>query len=389
MWIKGYGKLIVSFGAFLLLQLPAAALAIPVLGINDVSVSEGTGGSGVAIFEVIRTSTEVSSTVQFTTSAGTATEGTGSCGGTTDYLRMSGSLLFNVGERSKSIMVTICGDNRDENDETFMVYLTSPTGATIADDHGQGTIIDDDPPPVIDVSSLLRPEGNSGQSTWTYSVFLSPASGREISVNYSTSNVTATGGSSCSAGVDFVNTSGTLRFAPGEASKPVNVTVCGDTWSEPDERFNVVLSNAVNATIQGTPSSGGGIISNDEPQIPVLSVRDVSASEPVDRIGVLYGSLTFTLELSSGNHSGCSIDYVCSRVTATPTLKVGICYQGDYECSSGTIQFQPGERSKTISAKICPDRTDEPNETFELRLSTPRGMAAPDLVAVGTIVDND
>lgn len=125
--------------------------------------------------------------------------------------------------------------------------------------------------------------------------------------------------------MDYVNTNGTLRFAPGETSKTMNVTVCGDTLDEPSERFRVVLSNPVNATILTNSSSGGGIIGNDDYHIP-LSVWDVSASEPDDkRIGILDGILTFTIELSDDNHNGRSIDYACSRVTARPSQSVSSC----------------------------------------------------------------
>jgi Ca2+-binding RTX toxin-like protein len=44
----------------------------------------------------------------------------------------------------------VLGDTFDESNETFFVNLSAPTGATIADGQGVGTIVDDDasPPPV-------------------------------------------------------------------------------------------------------------------------------------------------------------------------------------------------------------------------------------------------
>ncbi|MEW6365294.1 MAG: Calx-beta domain-containing protein [Acidobacteriota bacterium] len=389
MGAKTCGKLIVSFVSFLLVHLPVAALAYPQIGINDVTVSEGNGGTTVATFSVIRSESSTSSSVMFSTSGGTATEGGNSCSGSCDYLRMSSSLTFSTGEITKTIAIAVCGDTLDEADETFTVYLSSPSGASIADPQGQATILDDDPPPSLSIGGVNRNEGNSGQTNSTFTVTLAPPSGREVSVVYATSNDTATGGASCGAGVDYVNTNGTLRFAPGVSSQTINVPVCGDTWSESNEQFRVVLSNAVNATIQPGSLSGLHIIINDEPVVPVLSIGDVSVTEPSDRIGILYSTAVFTLSLSDSNHNGCSIDYACVSGTATSSLRIGICYNGDYSGSSGTVTFQPGERSKTISVMICKDTADEPNEIFQIRLSSPRGLTAPDLTAVGTIVDND
>ena len=42
-----------------------------------------------------------------------------------------------------------------------------------------------------------------------------------VSVNYTLTNGTATGGAACGAGVDFVNTGGTVNFANGETSKNI------------------------------------------------------------------------------------------------------------------------------------------------------------------------
>jgi hypothetical protein len=46
---------------------------------------------------------------------------------------------------SQTITVPVLGDVLDEDDETFDVRLENPVNATIADDKGIGTIVDDDP----------------------------------------------------------------------------------------------------------------------------------------------------------------------------------------------------------------------------------------------------
>jgi hypothetical protein len=62
----------------------------------------------------------------------------------------SGTLTFATGETRKSIPVLVKGDHHAEPNEMFSVSLSSPTNATIAEDRGLGTILDDEPRICID-----------------------------------------------------------------------------------------------------------------------------------------------------------------------------------------------------------------------------------------------
>src|SRR5207302_7050720 len=68
------------------------------------------------------------------------------------------------------------------------------------------------------------------------------------------------------AGSDYIATSGTLTFDPGQTSKTITVLVNGDTTFEPNETFTIHLSNASNATI--AVGDGTGTIANDDPAPP-------------------------------------------------------------------------------------------------------------------------
>jgi len=74
-------------------------------------------------------------TVQYATSNGTATGGD-------DYVATTGTLTFAPGETSKTISVVVLGDTVAEGSESFLVTLSSPTGATVGDGTGTGTITD-------------------------------------------------------------------------------------------------------------------------------------------------------------------------------------------------------------------------------------------------------
>ncbi len=112
-------------------------------------------------------------------------------------------------------------------------------------------------PPTVSINNVTAAEGNTGGTSFTFTVTLSVPSSQTVTVNYATAAAgTAT------AGTDFTSASGTVTFAPGETSKTVTVTVTGDTTVESDETFTVVLSNPTNATI--ATGTGTGTITNDD-----------------------------------------------------------------------------------------------------------------------------
>lgn len=230
------------------------AAPLPSVSIANVSVSEGNSGTMTARFTVtLSAAASGPVTVAFQTADGTATAGS-------DYTAKSGTLIFAAGETSKTIDVAIGGDTVVEADETFLVHLTSATGATIATPQATGTIVNDDqPPPLpsISISNATVTEGNSGTVNMVFTVTLSQASTSPVTVKYATADGTAVAGS------DYNAASGTLTFAAGETSKTITIAVRGDTLVEGNETFRVVLSNASGATI----SSGGGTgtITDDDP----------------------------------------------------------------------------------------------------------------------------
>lgn len=93
-------------------------------------------------------------------------------------------------------------------------------------------------------------------------VTLNSASTSQVSVNYATTNGTAT------AGGDYSQTSGTLSFAPGETTKTIQVPILDDLVGEPTETFQVNLSNAANATI--ADGQGVGTILDNETKFFVV-----------------------------------------------------------------------------------------------------------------------
>jgi hypothetical protein len=95
-------------------------------------------------------------------------------------------------------------------------------------------------------------EGSTLTTTnMTFTVSLDVTNDAPVTVDYTTvSDGTATGGSACIPGVDFIETAGQLVFTAGNPSQTITVVVCGDNVVEPNETFHVELSNpSANADI--------------------------------------------------------------------------------------------------------------------------------------------
>ena len=119
----------------------------------------------------------------------------------------------------------LVGDTIDELNETFSVKLKpSPLNATLADDTGAGTIIDDDGPNISIGDATISEGAAGGTTTAVFQVVLSQASPQEVSFAYSTANDTA------KAGEDYVEIGAgqRLTMAPGQLIAQISVTVNGD-----------------------------------------------------------------------------------------------------------------------------------------------------------------
>ena len=94
--------------------------------------------------------------------------------------------------------------------------------------------------------------------TATLVVSLSQTAAKTMTVQYA-----ATG--SATNGADYTLASGTLRFAPGETSRRIGVTIGDDKLDEPDETLIISLSNPSNAILGGTGSLTLTIADDDLP----------------------------------------------------------------------------------------------------------------------------
>jgi hypothetical protein len=212
-------------------------------------------------------------------------------------------------------------------------------------------------------------EGNSGSTNATFTVTLSSASAQAVTVDFVTSDGTAT------APLDYDPQAGTLTFAPGTTSRTINVPVKGDTVPETNETFLVTLFNPVNASI--SVAQGTGTINDDD------EIGFVQFSAPAAPVAEDGGSVALTITRTGDTSGVTTVDFETSDGTAVQ--------KRDYTFNSGTVRFNPGDTSKTIRILIVDDDFVEGSENFKVALSNVSGgfvIADPNQVTV-TITDND
>jgi probable HAF family extracellular repeat protein len=191
--------------------------------------------------------------------------------------------------------------------------------------------------PLVSVGDASIIEGNTGTTDAIFTVSLSEAGTQTVTVAYTTVDGTAVAGS------DYVATSGTLTFAPGQTSRTIAVPVLGDRDPEAYvETFHVVLSNPANAIL--ADARGYGNISDDEPHISGNSVTVLEGNS---------GTVTaiVTLRLSNAYDQTVTVDYA----TADGTAIAG----SDYVAMSGSMSFAPGQTTQQVAVIVLGDRIAE------------------------------
>jgi len=130
-----------------------------------------------------------------------------------------------------------------------------------------------------------------------------------VTVDYATSNGTATGGAACIAGVDFISSSGTLAFPDGVISRSFTVPICNDTLSESNESVILTLSNPTGGASIGNQASATLTIVQvaQFTNLSAITIPDSGAASiyPSDiSVGGLEGVVaTVTLTLNGIQHA--------------------------------------------------------------------------------------
>jgi hypothetical protein len=326
---------------------------------SDYSVSEPDGTATITVTLSAPSSGPI--TVNYATSNGTATA-------PDDYTTTAGTLLFDPFETSQTFTVPIVDDALDESDESVNLALSAPVGASIGVPGAAIlTIADNEGPPTVQFSADNFAVDENGGSA-TIEVTLSHASAATVTVDYATSDGTAT------AGDDYTPVNNTLTFTPGDTSQTFDVTIIDNAIDEAAETVNLSLSSPSGAG-PGTPVAAVlTILDDDLPPSVQFSSGAYSVNENA-------GTATIEVTLSGPSGKEVSINYATTNGTATAGE--------DYEATAGTLTFSPGQSSQSFTIPILNDVVDEDDETVTLTLSAPNNVVIGDPGAVTlTIVDS-
>ncbi len=336
----------------------------PSISIADVSLAEGSGTKTVNLAVALSAASDKTITVNYATGPGSATVGT-------EYTAENGTLTFAPGQKNKTISILTKGDVADEPNETFVVNLSSPANATIADAQAVVTILDDDdatPGIQASISNATVTEGNAGTQNVLLTVTLSGLPTQTVKVGFATAPNTA------SAGSDYTTKTGMLTFSAGQDSKTLTVAVKGDLSDENTETFFV---NLLNPQGVGLADGQGLVTINDNDGPPSVSLNDVAVTE--GNAGSKLVTFTATVSVPSANTV--TVNYATTNGSATAP--------DDYTATNGTLTFAPGQATRTFTVAVKGDTLAEPTEAFSAVLSAPSNATLGDATGTATITDND
>jgi len=193
------------------------------------------------------------------------------------------------------------------------------------------------------------------------------------SINFATSDGTATAGS------DYIATSGTLTFGPGELSKNILIPIINDNVFETgDETFNLTLSNPIGGAILTAPNAVTiSIADNDfKPFVSAVPTARLAEGDSGTQ------NVAVNVTLSTPSVQVVTVNYATANGTATAG--------SDYVASSGTVTIPAGSTTATINIPINGDTNIESDETFTVTLSNAANVAfISNPVTNVTIVNDD
>ncbi len=339
----------------------------PELSIADASVAEGAAGESATLTFTVTLDPAATQpvTVEWATADGTATAGT-------DYTAVTnGTLTFESGQDSKTVTVTVTGDDVDEPNETFTVTLTNAPGATLVKAVGTGTITDDDDAPTVTL--VLTPDSiseNGGTSRVTAT--LDHPSSEETTVTVAVTP------ESPAVADDYRLVGNQLTIAANSLTSTGEVTITA-VDNEVDALDKEVTVSATAENTQGITAPPNVTLTITDDDAPELAIGDASVTE-----GDLGESAT--LEFTVTLDPAATLPVTVEWATSDGTAEAGTDYTA---VTNGTLTFEPGQDSKTVTVTVTGDDADEPNETLTVTLTNAPGATITDATGTGTITDDD
>ncbi|HUP91651.1 MAG TPA: Calx-beta domain-containing protein [Solimonas sp.] len=283
-------------------------------------------------------------------------------------------LTIPAGSTSATISIALNDDNLGEPDETLVITLGAPTGATlgIPAQHTL-TIVDDDPVPSVvsfQTDNSSRPESAGAVNLV---VQVTPPSASPITLPF-------TLGGTASNPADYTASASPITIPANAATANITVTIVDDTASESAETVIAQLSQ---------PTAGNAVLG--EPAAHTLTIADddnagpptVSFAQDSQTQSETVGTVNVTVQVSPVSTSDITVPYTQSGTATSP---------GDYSAAPNPVVIPAGLASADIVVTVADDAAVETDETAILTLGAPSGggaaLGSPSTHTL-TIADND
>jgi RHS repeat-associated protein len=173
----------------------------------------------------------------------------------------------------------------------------------------------------------------------------------------------------------------TIIIVNGEIIQVEQTNLTGTSNNDNITGTSLTLTSETGYAV-GTTTPVTGTINNDDTNV-TLAVSFSRANFQIGEDGKAFVPVTINLTGGSGNSGNGSVTLSLADGTATT-------FQ-DYNLQTFTINFNPGETTKTLQISIINDAVAESSETINLTLSNPTGniILGTQKTATLTIIDND
>lgn len=287
-------------------------------------------------------------------------------------------LIIPAGAASAVIPIAVVDDSEDENDETIILSLGTPTGPTGVQLGTPSTytltVTDNDTAtPTLRFSAVPQQPVAESAGAIMLEVRISPVATQALTVPVTVSGT--------AAAADRTVTPSTLSIPAGEDSAMIAVTIVNDTEDEADETVILTLGTPAPAGVAaiGTPGMASLTIADDDSPQPTVSLSAAPAS-------AVEGASNVTLTVS--------VTPAASQAITVPVNVTGTSVAGDRSITTALPLVIPANAtSAQIRFNVTDDTEDENDETVIFTLGTPTGAPG---VRLGTpisrtltLTDND
>ena len=355
----------------------------------DIEVQESVGTVSVPI--MLDQASDIAVVVNWTTEDGTAKSGAPPLDD--DYVAATGSYTFVPGSTVGHITIAIRDDSNDETTiERFIVRLTSITNGVLGRAATNVAIIDNDQLPYVVLNGIAGgiPEA-VGTAEFSIDLlndsFVPTVSGKQVTLTFAVADGRPLQQlDAANLDSDYTVPNTMLTIPVGTPGGTFRLDVIDDDTDEISEFFTVSITNIENG--RQFPNIAlrtfAYIIDDDLP--PTVSIEDGTISEPSSATETLTLQIPAVLERASDKTV--VVRYRTADGTAQSVDAVTGAHDDDYESTSGTLTFAPGETRKNIPIIVNGDYYVEPDEQFTISILSAIEASWQDGTGVGTIQDS-